>query len=85
MVLGIGGTHYNSKFTELALADKAVFGHMIPKYAVSQIDSEMLLQCANKTSGKVSHAILDWKGIQSQDKPSLIKALEEANLTYIKI
>ena len=85
VVLGIGGTHYNSKFTELALADKAVFGHMIPKYAVSQIDSEMLLQCVNKTRGKVSHAILDWKGIQSQDKPSLIKALEEANLTYIKI
>ena len=41
-VLGIGGTHYNQKFTRMALAGEAVFGHMIPKYAVSMIDSEII-------------------------------------------
>ena len=30
-VLGIGGTHYNQKFTLMALVGEAVFGHMIPK------------------------------------------------------
>lgn len=85
VVLGIGGTHYNQKFTELALSDKAAFSHMIPKYAVPQVDSDMLLQCVNKTHGKVSHAILDWKGIQSKDKPDLLKALKDVNLSYTKI
>ncbi len=83
--LGIGGPHYNQKFTELALADKAVFGHMIPKYALSQVDFKMLMQCINKTHEKISHAILDWKGIQSKDKPNLMKVLKDINLNYAKI
>lgn len=85
VVLGIGGTHYNQKFTELALSNKAAFSHMIPKYAVPQVDSDMLLQVISKTLEKVSHAILDWKGIQSKDKPDLIKALDDINLSYTKI
>ncbi len=85
VVLGIGGTHYNQKFTDLALSDKAVFSHMIPKYVVPYVDSNMLLQCINKTHEKVSHAILDWKGIQSKDKPNLLKVLKDINLAYTKI
>ena len=48
-VLGIGGTHYNQKFTKMALNGEAVFGHMIPKYAVPMIDAEMLAQCVQRT------------------------------------
>ena len=84
-VLGIGGTHYNERFTRMALDDEAVFGHMIPKYAVPLVDSEMLRQCVDKTLEKVEYALLDWKGIKSADKPQLLKALEEAGLTYKKV
>jgi D-aminoacyl-tRNA deacylase len=84
-VLGIGGPHYNQKFTRMALAGEAAFGHMIPKYAVSALDSEMISQCVTKTLEKVSSAVLDWKGILSQDKPKLISALQEANLCYKKV
>ena len=84
-VLGIGGPHYNQKFTQMALAGEAVFGHMIPKHAVPNIDSEMLTQCIQRTFEKVSSAVLDWKGIKSQDKPELLSALQEANLSYKKV
>ena len=84
-VLGIGGTHYNQKFTKMALAGEAVFGHMIPKYAVSIVDSEMLNQCIEKTLEKVPLAVLDWKGIKSQDKPNLLSALKDVGLPYKKI
>jgi D-aminoacyl-tRNA deacylase len=84
-VLGIGGPHYNQKFTRMALAGEAVFGHMIPKYAVSIIDSEILAQCIEKTLEKVSLAILDWKGIRSQDKPKLLSSLQDAGLTFKKV
>jgi D-aminoacyl-tRNA deacylase len=83
-VLGIGGPHYNQKFTRMALAGEAAFGHVIPKYAVSAVDSEMISQCVRKTLGKVSSAVLDWKGILSQDKPKLFSALQEADLSYKK-
>jgi D-aminoacyl-tRNA deacylase len=84
-VLGIGGTHYNERFTRMALADEAVFGHIIPKYAVALLNSEMLHQCVNKTLERVEGVILDWKGIKSADKPQLLKALSEARLPYKKI
>ena len=84
-VIGIGGTHYNQKFTTMALADKAVFSHMIPKYAIANIDKEILAQCVQKTLEKVSLALLDWKGIRSEDKPKLLKALMEADISYKKV
>ena len=83
-VLGIGGTHYNKHFTRMALNEKAVFGHMIPKYAVPLLTSEMLHHCVNKTLEKVKCVILDWKGIKSADKPQLLKALSETGLPYEK-
>ncbi|MCW3994728.1 MAG: hypothetical protein NWE98_01100 [Candidatus Bathyarchaeota archaeon] len=84
-VLGIGGTHYNQKFTCMALAGEAVFGHMIPKYAVHLVDAEMLQQSTEKTLEDVALAVLDWKGIKSQDKPNLLAALESVGLPYKKM
>lgn len=83
--LGIGGTHYNQKFTHMALDGEAVFGHMIPKYALAQVDAEILRQCKEKTLEKVETAVLDWKGIRSEDKPSLLAALQEAGLLVKKV
>jgi D-aminoacyl-tRNA deacylase len=84
-VLGIGGTHYNERFTRMALEDKAVFGHMISKHAVPLVDAEMLRQCVEKTLERVNCALLDWKGIKSADKPQLLKALKEIGLPCKKV
>jgi D-aminoacyl-tRNA deacylase len=85
VALGIGGPHYNQKFTRMALAGEAVFSHMIPKYAISVIDSEMLSQCIQRTLEKVTLAILDWKGITSIDKPKLLSELQEVGLAFKKV
>ena len=79
-VLGIGGPHYNRRFTEMALEEKAVFSHMIPKYAIHLVDDEILGQCVERTLEKVDQAVLDWKGIKGEDKPKILDALEEINL-----
>ena len=84
-VLGIGGTHYNQKFSLMALMGEASFGHMIPKYAVYLADSEMLSQCIEKSLEKVSLAVLDWKGIKSEDKPNLLSALKTVGLPFKKV
>jgi len=83
--LGIGGTHYNQRFTRMALEGKAIFSHMIPKYAVGYADSEILSQCVEKTLEKVDCALLDWKGIRSENKENLISSLQEIGLPYVKI
>jgi D-aminoacyl-tRNA deacylase len=84
-VLGIGGTHYNHKFTNLALTTKTIFGHIIPKYMIQHLDSDILLQCIEKTLEKIDYAILDWKGIKSSDKTQLLQILKDINLSYKKI
>jgi D-aminoacyl-tRNA deacylase len=84
-VLGIGGPHYNEKFTRLALKNETAFGHMIPKYAISYTDIEILRQCIEKTLEKVKSIILDWKGIKGEHKPKLTETLKETSLPIQKI
>jgi D-aminoacyl-tRNA deacylase len=83
-VLGIGGTHYNAKFTRMALQSEIAFGHMIPKYAVGSIDEEILKQCADRTYERVAHAVMDWKGIRGEDKPHVIATLGKIGLPFEK-
>jgi D-aminoacyl-tRNA deacylase len=84
-VLGVGGTHYNQRFTLMALIGEAAFGHMIPKYAVHLVDSKMISHCMEKTLEKVPWVFLDWKGIKSEDKPNLLYALETAGVPFKKV
>lgn len=84
-VIGIGGTHYNQKFTCMALVGEAIFSHMIPKHAVCNIDSEMLKQCRTKTFENVLIAVLDWKGIRSEDKQKLLATLQDVGLPFKKV
>jgi D-aminoacyl-tRNA deacylase len=83
-VLGIGGPHYNEKFTRMALEGDIAFGHMIPKYVISQIDEIVLRQCVDKTFEKVEFVVLDWKGIRGEDKPHIVRMLEKIGLKFQK-
>ena len=84
-VLGVGGPHYNKKFTKIALTTEKAFGHIIPKYAVSTVNAEMVRQCAERTVESVKTAVLDWKGIKGQDKEGLVEALDEIGLSVQKV
>ncbi len=85
IVLGIGGTHYNQRFTVMDLVGEFAFSHMIPKYATHLVDAEMIYQCIEKTLGKVQLSVLDWKGIKSEDKQNVISALESVGLPFKKV
>jgi D-aminoacyl-tRNA deacylase len=84
-VLGIGGPHYNKKFTEMALNENVTFGHMIPKYAVSEVTADLLRHCIQRTHEPVGSAVVDWKGIQSKDKSNVLSALQEVGLPLKKV
>lgn len=83
--LGIGGPHYNEKFTKIALEGDIAFGHIIPKYAIPEIDEEILQQCVEKSLEKVELALLDWKGIKGEDKQRIVEMLKKLNLKIQKV
>jgi len=85
VALGIGGPHYNMKFTRMALEGEIAFGHIIPKYAISWINKEVLQQCFEKTLERTELAILDWKGIKGEDKPILVKMLKDLDIYWEKV
>lgn len=84
-VLGIGGPHYNRRFTKMALSTQKAFGHVIPKYAIPQVDAEIIKHCVERTAENVESAILDWKGIRGADKAPLTKMLSEIGVPIEKI
>ncbi len=80
VALGIGGPHYNKKFTKMALNNQRAFGHMIPKYALNEVDTEIIRQCIERTVEQVDSVVLDWKGIKGEHKPEIIAALEKLDV-----
>jgi len=83
--LGVGGPHYNAKFTRIALTTGTAFGHMMPKYAVAGVDLEIIKQCIERTVEKVESVTLDWKGIRGTDKQRLKTILDEINVPVEKV
>ena len=85
VAIGIGGPHYNKKFTKLALGDQWAFGHMIPKYALDEVDVETFRQCVERTLEPVDSVVLDWKGIKSEHKSKIVSALDALGLFLEKV
>jgi len=83
--MGIGGPHYSEKFTRIALNTPTAFGHIIPKYAIPRVDSEMVRQCVERTVENVELVILDWKGIRGVDKAELMAILEEIGVRVERV
>lgn len=84
-VLGIGGPHYNDKFTKIALETKWAFGHIIPKYAVGQVDYSIVEQCVERCVEKVETVMLEWKGIKGADKEPLMAILNKIRISTRKV
>jgi len=83
--LGVGGPHYNAKFTRVALTTQTAFGHMIPKYAIPRVDAETVGQCLERTEERVESVVLDWKGIMGAERERLVAVLAKTGLPVKRI
>lgn len=83
--LGLGGPHYNSKFTRLCLDGGYAFGHILPKYAAGECGREVFKMCIERTVEKVRYAVFDWKGLKSRDRNRFLEYAEELRLEVIRV
>lgn len=81
--LGLGGTHYPTGFSKKLLETDIAISHICPKYALQNLDEEMLKQAMNKSMEKCEGAILDWKGLGNQ-KSRIIELLSQSGVQYLK-
>lgn len=83
-VIGFGGTHYASKFNKLVLEKGYKIGHMAPKYAINGLTSDVLNQMINRSSNPIVSAVIDWKGMNAENKAHVLPMLEDANIDVIR-
>ncbi len=83
-VIGFGGTHYASKFNKLVLDKNYKIGHMAPKYAVNELTVEVVEQMINRSTNPIVAAIIDWKGMNAENKAHVIPMLKAANIEIIR-
>ncbi|MDF1538388.1 MAG: D-aminoacyl-tRNA deacylase [Candidatus Thorarchaeota archaeon] len=82
--IGIGGTHYVSKFNKLVLEKDILFGHIAPKYSLSTIPESVLEQMVNRCVEKVKKVVIDWKGTNQEQKQHVLPNFEKMGLEVIR-
>ncbi|MBI5253228.1 MAG: hypothetical protein HY930_02350 [Euryarchaeota archaeon] len=76
--IGIGGSHYAPRHTSAMLESSIAIGHIIPSYAIDEIDVDVLAQAVEKSSA--SFGFLDWKGMKKEQRDKVIALAAELNL-----
>jgi len=82
--VAIGGTHYPTKFNKLLLESDFGLAAVASKHNLGAIDERMLEQMISKSSEKVTHIVLDAKGLGSH-KDRITKMAEKTGLEIVKV
>lgn len=82
--IALGGTHYPSKFNKLLLESEFGLAAVASKHNLEAIDEQMLGQMIEKSVEKVTHIVVDEKGLGSQ-KDRIMKMAEKTGLTIYRL
>lgn len=82
--IALGGTHYPKKFNKLLLESKFGLAAVASKHNLEAIDEEMLNQMIEKSLEKVTHIVVDSKGL-GRHKDRIFKIVEKTPLELYKI
>ena len=83
-VIGFGGTHYCSNFNKILERNENIaIGHVIPKYAIDNISSNLILSALQKSNAHL--AVIDHKGTNSSQKQKIKEILEKNNIQLKRI
>jgi len=81
--IALGGTHYPTKFNKLLLESGFGLAAVASKHNLEAIDEQMLDQMIEKSVEKVTHVVVDGKGLGSQ-KDRIMKIVEKSGLEIYK-
>ncbi len=77
VALGFGGPHYAPNFTEIEKKTHIALSHIAPKHVVDNLDADLLSQAVERSANPPKLAILDWKGLNSNQRNKIQTLLEE--------
>ena len=84
--VGFGGTHYSAKHTRICMEGDYAIGHLVSSHSFDGGVSERVIgETFTKTTGHCNTAIVDWKGLHSNDRRRLIASLEVAGREIVRV
>jgi D-aminoacyl-tRNA deacylase len=84
--VGLGGTHYSAKHTRICMEGDYAIGHLVSGHSFDGGVSERVISDTfSKTTGSCNTAIVDWKGLHSNDRRKLIASLEAAGREIVRV
>lgn len=75
--IGIGGTHYASRYIKFLERDEYYMGHIIPKYAHETSPDTIIDEMYEKTIGDEKIFLIDRKGTKSVHRKRFIERIEK--------
>jgi D-aminoacyl-tRNA deacylase len=82
--IGLGGTHYPLKFNKLLLKSEFGLAYIATKYDLQSIDKKMLEQMILKSIEKITHMIVDWKGL-GKEKDRIMRLVADTGLDILRV
>ena len=84
VAIGLGGTHYPMKFNKMLLESEYGLAAVAAKHDLESIDKDMLDQMIAKSIEKVTHVIVDWKGL-GRHKNRIMELIGSTGLNILRI
>ena len=82
IAVGIGGTHYAPRQTEIMISTKFTFGHNFAKYTFPQLNKEIIKKAVEIS--EASYMIIDEKSVTSSIKSLIREVAESMNIEVLK-
>jgi D-aminoacyl-tRNA deacylase len=83
--VGFGGTHYSAKHTRICIEGDYKIGHLVSNHSFEGgISDSVIRDTFTKTAGSCNTAIVDWKGLHSNDRGRLIASLEGSGREIVR-
>ncbi|HME51846.1 MAG TPA: D-aminoacyl-tRNA deacylase [Candidatus Lokiarchaeia archaeon] len=78
--IGFGGLHYAQSFERVMAESTAALTHIVPKHAIDMLTRDIIELAVTNTIEPVSWFVLDWKGLNAEQKDVLLPILESFSI-----
>jgi D-aminoacyl-tRNA deacylase len=82
--IALGGTHYPRKFNKLLLETEFGLASVAPRHSLNWIDESMIDQMLSKSFEKVTHGIVDRKGL-GREKSRILELIHKKGLELLEV
>jgi D-aminoacyl-tRNA deacylase len=84
VALALGGTHYPEKLNKILRETDFSVAYIATKNNLQFIDDRMIQQMIVRSTEKITHVLLDWKGL-GKYKDGILDIIEKTDLEVIRI